>query len=162
MRDHLQVNRLPELENLNEPCIFAKISSNKNNYFYLGIFYRSPNSTNEYNLKLCKQINEICSFLKNCDKNLILLGDFNYPDLNWNSEECSNANTHIFLDTIQNNMLLQKVNDNTHYKPNCNPSLIDLIFVNNGDLCNDIKIMPPFGKSHHVVLIFILIPLTLM
>ena len=62
VRDSLQVNRLPELEELNKPCIFAKISSDKNNYFYLGIFYRSPSSTNENNLNVCKQSNEICSF----------------------------------------------------------------------------------------------------
>ena len=63
---------------------------------------------------------------KNSDKDLILLGDFSYPEINWVSEECTNSNSLIFLETVQDNMLLQKVNKNTHFKPNFNPSLIHL------------------------------------
>ena len=34
-KDNLEVTRVPNLEKVYKPCIFAKVSSNKNNYIHI-------------------------------------------------------------------------------------------------------------------------------
>ena len=56
--------------------------------------------------------------------------------------------------SVQENFLFQTVHENTHFKPNCNPSLIDLILSNDYEFVDDLHSFPPLGKSHHVILHF--------
>ena len=46
----------------------------------------------------------------------------------------------------------QLITSNTHHKPNCKPSLIDLILTKTPDLISNIKHNPPLAKSHHDVI----------
>ena len=43
----------------------------------------------------------------------------------------------------------QLITNTTHHKPNCKPSLIDLIITKYPDVISNIKHNPPIGKSHH-------------
>ena len=46
----------------------------------------------------------------------------------------------------------QLISSNTHFKPNCKPSLIDLILTKTPEIINNIKHNPPIAKSHHHVI----------
>ena len=88
-------------------------------------------------------------------KNLIIFGDFNYPDIDWlnhyckkNEDDCCSKFLHL---AIKNN-LNQLVQECTHYRPNCEPTLIDLILTKSPDIVNELKYLPPIGKSHHLTL----------
>ena len=98
-----------------------------------------------------------CNKLKNRNEILVLLGDLNYPEIDWLTESCNKKETHIasiFLKTIQQNFLTQVIHEKTHYRPNQNPTLIDLIITRDSDDIYNIEYFPPLGKSHHVVLQF--------
>ena len=46
----------------------------------------------------------------------------------------------------------QLITSNTHLKPNCKPSLIDLILTKTPEIISSIKHNPPLAKSHHHVI----------
>ena len=89
---------------------------------------------------------------------LVLMGDFNYPDIDW-EHNCVNNQSSIsnkFLNCIHKNYLYQHITQPTHYRCEQNPTVIDLIVTNEPNLIRDLKYFPPFGKSHHVALYFVL------
>ena len=89
-------------------------------------------------------------------KNLFIYGDFNYPEVDWENMYCSKPEEHSasqFLHTIEECKLDQLIENPTHIKPNCKPSLIDLILTNNKDLSNNPSLQPPIGKSHHATIL---------
>ena len=111
--------------------------------------YRSPNITKESDVKLNYQIKQATKELKD----LIIFGDFNHPDIDWENNHCRKNDYHpsqIFLQSIMENNIKQHVLENTHHKPKCKASLIDLVLTkNNNNRLNKIKMLPPIGKSHH-------------
>ena len=66
-----------------------------------------------------------------------ILGDFNYPSINWNTLTSTRSSEHHsskFLSITQDFFLYQHVDFPTHQRPNQNPTLIDLVFSTN-DQC---------------------------
>ena len=149
--------RLHKYENIFSPSIFYKISISKNEHFIFGVIYRSPNCTDQdyENLNnLIEQISNEHAFPK---ENIIIVGDFNYPDIDWCSESCTKDFNHKstkFLTLTQKCFLTQHISEPTHFRALQTPTLIDLVLSNNPDLLKDIKQHPPFGKSHHMILCF--------
>ena len=89
-------------------------------------------------------------------KNLTIFGDFNYPEIDWDNLYCNKNEEHcasIFLHQIISNNLVQKVKEPTHFKPNCKPSLIDLVLTKIPNSIGNIAHHPPLSMSHHHVLI---------
>ncbi|XP_044753367.1 uncharacterized protein LOC123312873 [Coccinella septempunctata] len=74
------------------------------------------------------------------------------PDVQWpltNDRSCSSASA-IYVDTIRENNLFQLVDQPTRFRKNQNPSLLDLILVNDPHLIASTEFLPPFGRSDHV------------
>ena len=155
VKDHIQINRYPELEKMFNPSIISKLTISDNSSVTMCLMYRSPGTQEEDNNKLIKQIESVCNKFQN--QNLIILGDFNYPEINWSSEASEKDDNHKatnFLNCTHSNYLIQMIDKPTHYKPLQKPSLIDLILTRDSALIENIKFNPPFGKSHHLVLDF--------
>ena len=71
-------------------CIFVKISVDGGTLVTIGAFYRSPGSALENDIKLFKVLD---SFSSSTQGKLLLLGDFNLPNIKWGSSTCdSNLN----------------------------------------------------------------------
>ena len=154
-KEHLDVTPLDDINQIFSPAIFIKIS-NTHSFLHLGISYRSPNNPQSEDVKLNKQIKTAATSLKN----LFIYGDFNYPEVDWGNMYCGKSEEHPasqFLHTIEECRLDQLVENSTHIKPKCKPSLIDLILTNNKDLSNNPSFKPPIGKSHHAVILSSLI-----
>ena len=150
-KEHLEVALIENINNIYAPSIFVKVTSAKK-VLNLGTIYRSPNISKEEDLKLNSQVNKATKTLKN----LYIYGDFNHPEIDWINMNCNMKEDHaasMFLHTIEECKLDQLITENTHYKPNCKPSLIDLIVTNNKDISSNPKLLPPLGKSHHVSLL---------
>ena len=148
-KESLDLTFLNKYNDIYSPAIFAKVA-NSSSLLHLAIIYRSPNISKEEDKKLNKQLNQAAKKLKN----LIIYGDFNHPEIDWPSMYCNKGEDHpaaIFLHNIQDCKLDQLVNENTHFKPNCQPTLIDLLLTNNKDLRVTPTSLPPLGKSHHTV-----------
>jgi hypothetical protein len=59
-------------------------------------------------------VDRICTSINSVDtSNCLLLGDFNFRQINWNKMEASSGLTEKFLNTIQDNLLTQIVDEPT-------------------------------------------------
>lgn len=66
-----------------DPCddtVWCEIRINDKERLLVGVVYRSPSSTAEDNRKLISLINEMACMKH---KSLLIMGDFNYPDIDW-------------------------------------------------------------------------------
>ena len=115
----------------------CKIVLENNAILHIICVYRSPNSTID-NVDLLKQTIENVSKLKG---ELLLLGDFYYPNINWEKLYVSHTPEHCaskFFTATQNSFLHQLVSTETHFRPNQRSTLIDLIFTSD-DQCITIR-----------------------
>jgi endonuclease/exonuclease/phosphatase family metal-dependent hydrolase len=85
-------------------------------------------------------------------RSILLVGDFNLPEINWYRETSSRRDAHIsarFLEKNRQLLTQQLVAIPTHRRPGHNPTLIDLVITTDKDLIRDIHHHPGLGKSHH-------------
>ena len=61
-------------------------------------------------------------------KELVILGDFNYKEINWEENTVSGDDQTKFIECIQQNFLTQHVTEITRFRGNDIPSRVDLIF----------------------------------
>ena len=102
--------------------------------FVLCLVYLPPNSLTNVFDTLSEHIINLC------DKNLpiILLGDFNTPDINWDILTGSSSQSILFCDLVFQLNFLQLVNEPTHVQGN----VLDLIFTNKEDLIDNVTVHP--------------------
>ena len=158
-KNNLTVNEITDSGLLPHCSIFCRIKTSTDDKFTLGLVYRSPNASLEENDIIIQNLNIITCKLDPTKDKLLLLGDYNLPNINWTDESCSNDFNHInykFLKFVHENYLIQFVNKPTHHRAEQTPTLIDLILSNDKDLVTDIKHSAPFGLSHHDVITFTL------
>ena len=112
--------------------------------------YRSPSSTTENNLSLVEAIKEID---KTQTPLKIIVGDFNYPRLDWNTGMDTETSTEEvrFKEATLDCYLQQHVDFITRARGTDNPSCIDWVFTNDNMLLNNISPSSPLGKSDHVI-----------
>ena len=155
IKDGIDFIRQPDYETF-DTSIFVKIKT-KEDSLTLGVVYKSPSSSVEQVQIMLDQINSISNKHQHPNDKLLLLGDFNFPQIDWFNEITPGSDENPasrFMYTIHDNYLKQLIDQNTHYKPGTKPSMIDLIITNNDDLINNIDYYAPIGNSHHLVLHF--------
>jgi hypothetical protein len=88
--------------------------------------------------------------------NLIIVGDFNFPNINWSSKtSATTSNTkQIFVDFLSENSFSQLVNEPTRYRTCQNSSLLDLILTMDENLVTSVKVSSPIGISDHSTIKF--------
>ena len=98
----------------------------------------------------------LCDLLKSLSgySHILICGDFNYPDINWSLSSCSNHNSELFLNTVQDLFFFQHVSKPTRYRSDSTPHILDLIFTNEESMVNDVKYLPSLGSSDHICLQF--------
>ena len=121
---------------------------NKNGNILISCIYRSPSSSCENNDNINKLINDISSSKA---KFKLIVGDFNFADINWNKWEGHTVASNNFLHTMQGNFLMQHVIFPTRARGSNEPSLLDLV-ISNDDFIDNIEYLSPLGKSDHSVL----------
>ena len=104
------------------------------------ICYRTPSMTNVEN-------EEFLSFLANIlehENHCIMIGDYNYPGINWPIFSSSNRNEKIFIDLLNENSLHQHVTE-----PTRGENILDLILSAEPDLITNCEVGPTFSTSDH-------------
>ena len=131
----------------------CKIEFSDKTSLYILCLYRSLNSTSEDN----KLVNQLILNTSLIGGKLLILGDFNFPTINWDSLSTPHLSNHCaseFLAATQDAFLFQYVQSPTHTRPNQKPTLIDLIFSQDDQTITNMTTSAPIGKSHHKVLRF--------
>ena len=88
------VEPIPEFEHLFSPSIFCRISNPDGQHFVFGVIYRSPNCTTNETNDLNNQIKFVANKTLSSNEKLILVGDFNYKEIDWENEICHTALSH--------------------------------------------------------------------
>lgn len=117
--------------------------------FNIACFYKPPDTSINNNKELVETILKLSSL-----KNLIITGDFNYPEICWNSctMKKNDERAQYFLDEYINSNLTQFVKFPTRFRSNNEPSVLDLILSNDEKLITELKSSPPIGISDHICL----------
>ena len=89
---------------------------------------------------------------------ILIMGDFNFREIDWNNEETSVGEDHlatIFLEPVRDTYLHQHVKEPTRYRSHNIPSLLDLIFTNEEHMVSDLNYLPGLGSSDHLQINFV-------
>ena len=89
-----------------------------------------------------------------CDASIVLMGDFNFPDIKWCRNEliptqCSRSVSAAFVDCISRYGFLQYVTESTR-----SDNILDLVLCNDAYAINDLHVDCPFSTSDLFRLIF--------
>ncbi len=131
--------------------IFIQIKQTDiNSCLLFGCMYRSPNSTNKNDEDMLELLKTV---FNNCRLNTMIVGDFNYPTINWNNWTSSDNSlgSNLFLDILRDNYILQNVDQPTRARNNDTPHILDLVLTNY-DYVENIDYKSPLGKSDHALL----------
>ena len=110
----------------------------------VGCIYRSPSSPLENNLNLNKLLSNMCNL---SDSLKIIVGDFNFPDVNWDLFSGVSA-SESFRDVVNDCYLTQLV-----HQPTRGSSILDLVFTNDPSVFEEVEVIEPLlGSDHKAVL----------
>jgi hypothetical protein len=120
----------------------------------VGLCYQNPLSSDENDEELRKLLDLACSESYR-DKHLLIMGDFNYPGIDYNKETTKEGDTAAstkFLHKTQDLCLVQNVTGNTRFRINQQPSMLDYVFTEEDNLIDEVIYGVPLGKSDHITL----------
>ena len=107
----------------------------------LGVCYRPPDSLAVNNEALYSLINKVGR------ENVIIMGDFNFPELRWEGDNSSTMNEHPFITCINDNFLEQLID-----KPTRGENILDLILCSDSSFVQNVTVEEPFATSdHHII-----------
>ena len=135
-----------------ESSVWCSLPLHNKDKLLVGVIYRSPNATNDQNTLLNSLITEMVTINHS---HLMIIGDFNYPDINWDmqiSEAPEDSPSQSFLSVYKDCFLHQHVLSPTHYRGQQQANILDLIMTNEPDMIDKLHYTEPIGKSHHLVL----------
>jgi len=94
------------------------------------LVYIPPNSSEVY-------IQTLCDFLTICSNDkLVLIGDFNFPTINWDILQGETPMSNLFCDLVFNLNLVQMINEPTHIHGN----ILDLILIIDDNLITSLSV----------------------
>jgi hypothetical protein len=151
IRSDIVVVDRPEFDSDAE-VTWASIEFAKNGCLYLGSYYRPPNSRN---VALDHIQDSLSKILAKHHKlpNIILAGDCNFPDIDWENILTTNVKTQAehnhFINFLNENGLKQLTKEITRPKSG---NILDLVMTTNEDLVENITVEP--GISDHNLVLF--------
>ena len=84
-------------------------------------------------------------------RNLVLTGDFNYPNIEWGSRQTDKTGAK-FLELIDDCYLHQHVTEHTRYG-----NILDLVFISEADMIEDVDVRESAVNSDHCTIHFKLV-----
>ena len=82
----------------------------------------------------------------------ILLGDFNARNSDWWTGDATNSHGEDISDIALQHSFHQLIDEPTHFRPDCSPSCIDLIFTSSEALVCDSGVLPSLhSRCHHQI-----------
>ena len=109
----------------------------------MGVCYRPPIQDQEVDKTLYRQLGEVSRSLP-----LVLVGDFNFPDICWMYNTADREQSWRFLECVGDNFLTHLVRE-----PTRGNKILDLLFVNRGGLVGDVEVGGHQGHSDHEILV---------
>ncbi|GAB0210316.1 mitochondrial enolase superfamily member 1 [Grus japonensis] len=105
----------------------------------VGVYYQSSSQDVSTDELFYRQLGEISGSVA-----LVLMGDFNFPDINWEYHTAVPRRSWKFLKFVGDNFLSQILSE-----PTRKDALLDLLFVNREGLMGDVMVGDCLGHSDH-------------
>ncbi len=151
---HLEAKQV-KMKTQFEENIFARIKLNNTDNLMVGLIYRSDSGSPINNSHLRDLITEAANMKHS---HLLLMGDLNYPDIDWVNWITPGDNTeseeYCLLENLRDNYLHQHIDRPTRWRGTDTPNLLDLIISNEDGMITEVQYDSPLGKSDHCVLKF--------
>ncbi|KAM9591475.1 uncharacterized protein ACIBXB_006271 [Morphnus guianensis] len=126
-------------------CLWVRMRGKANKTdIVLGVCYRPPDQVEETDESFYKRlavVSESCA--------LVLVGDFNFPDICWKYNTAVSKQSRRFLEYVEDNFLTQLVGE-----PTRGGALLDLLFTNREGLVGGVMVGGRLGLSDHEMVEF--------
>ena len=144
-----------EILNDNEVCesVWCTLRIKTVNILMGGI-YKSPSSNLDYHKNLNNLISQASNMVFD---HLIILGDFNFPEINWETWSVNKSITHpsfLFVECVRDNYLSQHISGFTRYRQGQDPCCLDLLLTDNQTEIENLSLTSKLGASNHVSIFF--------
>ena len=130
--------------------VWAELRLSDGKKLLLGGIYKSPSS----NVDNHRKLNLLLTRASNLQyDHLIVLGDFNFPEIDWSTWTVNRNEAHpafLFIECLRDNFLSQSVNECTRYRDGQDPSCLDLLLSDNQTDVENLKFLGRLGASDHV------------
>ena len=110
----------------------------------IGVYYRLLDQGEPVHEAFLLQLQEV-----SCSQALILLGDFNHPNICWKSSTASCRQSRRLLECIKDNFLSQVIDSHAR-----GDVILDLLVTNASELIGGVKIGGSLGCSDHALVEF--------
>ncbi|CAM5114317.1 unnamed protein product [Natator depressus] len=110
----------------------------------VGVCYRPPDQGDEVDEAFFRQLMEATR-----SHALILMGDFNFPDICWESNTAVHRQSRKFLESVGDNFLAQVLGE-----PTRGGAFLDLLLTNRVELVGEAKVDGNLGGSDHELVEF--------
>ena len=110
----------------------------------VGVYSRPPEQEEEVYEAFYRQLQAASQ-----SQALVLMGDFNHPDIRWEDHRARHSQSRRFLQSINDKFLMQVVEE-----PKRKGSLLDLILTNKDGLVEDVRVGGRLGCSDHEMVEF--------
>ncbi|KAK4823680.1 hypothetical protein QYF61_005651 [Mycteria americana] len=128
-------------------CLWVRIRGKANKAdIVVGVCYRPPNQDEETDELFYKQLGEASRSLA-----LVLVGDFNLPDVCWKYNTAERKQSRRFLERVADNFLTQLVSE-----PTREDAPLDLLFMNREGLVSHVMVGGCLGQSDHEMIEFLI------
>lgn len=100
--------------------------------YYVDVYTTAPSSDEEKHKVLNDLLCKTCTLGQNFTHTLIT-GDFNFPDIEWTNWLVKTDCSSDFLECLRDNYLCQLIDKPTRVRLNQDPSILDLLLVNDSN-----------------------------
>jgi len=110
----------------------------------VGVYYSSPDQEEEADEAFYRQLQAASQ-----SQALVLMGVFSHPDISWEDPTARQAQSRRFLQSINDNFLMQVVEE-----PTRKGALLDLVLTNKEGLVEDVKVGGTLSSIDHEMVEF--------
>jgi len=110
----------------------------------VGVYYRPPDKEEEVDEAFYKQLKGASQ-----SQALVLVGDINHPDITWEDHTARHTQSKRFLQSIDDNFLMQVLE-----QPTRKGALLDLVLIKKEGLVDDVKAGDTLSCSDHEMVEF--------
>ena len=155
VRCNLKPSLVDTIVNSFSEKLFVECSLKDGSKLLIGLIYRWQDDPVSV-----ESAKKLCDLFVTIDKlkyeHKLLMGDFNFPQINWVNETCNASAEHIsskFLQVIKDTYWIQHQITPTRYRLGQKANTLDLVFTNEESLIVDLKVEAGLGKSDHMCLV---------
>ncbi|GAB0187348.1 hypothetical protein GRJ2_001200100 [Grus japonensis] len=110
----------------------------------VGVCYRPPDQEDGVNEALYRQTGAA-----SCSQVLVLMGDFNHPNICWRDNTAGHKQSRRFLECVDDNFLLQVIEE-----PRRRGAMLDLVLTNKEGLVGNVRLKGSLGCRDHEMVQF--------